>query len=345
MLYTRLGNSGLIVSRLGFGVMTFGTATGGLKGVWKADQATADALVAQALEAGVTFFDTADAYSGGQSEEMLGKALGKRRAGVVVSTKIGFRVEGEALVASGLSYRRILEATEASLRRLGTDYVDVLSLHTPDPFTPLDETLRGLDDVVRRGWVRYVGCSNFPAWQAATMLERQKARGFAPLIAAQMYYSLLGRDLEVEHFAFAREAGIGTVVWSPLAGGFLTGRYTRQDPSGGGGRLADFDFIPMAKDAAYDAVDTLAAMAREKGVSVSQIALAWLLHKPVDVVLLGSSKPAQLTENLGALAVTLTAEDVSALDALAAPTLPYPAWYIAKIGGDTAVTAALQSGR
>jgi aryl-alcohol dehydrogenase-like predicted oxidoreductase len=193
MQYRRFGETGLVVSRLGFGAMTFGTVESAIKGVWKTDQSAADALVARALEAGITFFDTADAYADGQSEEMLGRALGTHRRDVVVSTKVGFRVGGEALLHAGLSYRRVIEAVGDSLHRLRTDYLDVLSLHTPDPFTPLDETLHALDDVVRRGWVRYVGYSNFPAWLAAQMVERQRGRGYAPMAAAQMYYSLLGR--------------------------------------------------------------------------------------------------------------------------------------------------------
>jgi aryl-alcohol dehydrogenase-like predicted oxidoreductase len=343
MQYGKLGASGLVVSRFGFGVMTFGTATDGLKGVWKTGQETANELVGHALNAGITYFDTADAYSGGESETMLGKALGARRRDVVISTKIGFRVEGTALLAAGLSYRRVFEAVEDSLRRLSTDYIDVLSLHVPDPYTPLDETLRALEDLVRRGWARYVGYSNYPVWQAATMLERQRARGYSPMAAAQMYYSLLGRDLELAHLPFARASGVGTVVWSPLAGGFLSGRYSKADPGGGGGRLADFDFIPMDKKRAYDAVESIRRMAQQRGCSVPQLALAWLLTKEVDVVLLGSSKAQQLEENLGALDVHLSAAEIETLDAIAPPALPYPAWYLAKIGGDPAVAKALSN--
>jgi aryl-alcohol dehydrogenase-like predicted oxidoreductase len=317
MQYTRLGTTGLVVSRLGFGAMTFGTGEGPMGSVWKTDQTAADAIVGHALERGVTLFDTADAYAGGESEEMLGRALGSHR-------------------------RRVVDAVAASLRRLNTDWIDLLSLHTVDPFTPLDETLRALEDVVRRGWVRYVGYSNFPAWMAATMVERQRAHGYATMCAAQMYWSLAGRDLEFEHLPFAREAGIGIVVWGPLAGGFLTGRYTRQNPTGDGGRLADFDFIPMDKERAYDVVDRLAAIARTKGCTIAQLALAWLLARPErPAVLLGASRIEQLDQNLGALDVVLTADEIAGLDALTAPALPYPYWYLAKIGGDATLTAAL----
>jgi len=341
MQYTRLGTTGLIVSRLGFGAMTFGSGDGPMGSVWKTDQGAADAIVGHAIERGVTLFDTADAYAGGQSEEMLGRALGSHRRRVVLSTKIGFRL-GEAMLDAGLSYRRIVDAVAASLRRLNTDWIDLLSLHTVDPFTPLDETLRALEEVVRRGWVRYVGYSNFPAWMAATMVERQRARGYATMCAAQMYWSLAGRDLEFEHLPFAREAGVGIVVWGPLAGGFLTGRYTRQNPTGGGGRLADFDFIPMDKDRAYDLVDGLAAIATTKRCTIAQLALAWLLARPEQpAVLLGASRIEQLDQNLGALDVVLSADEIAQLDALTAPALPYPSWYLDKIGGDATLTAAL----
>lgn len=228
------------------------------------------------------------------------------------------------------------------MRRLGTDYIDVLSLHTPDPFTPVDETMRALQHLVDRGYVRYVGYSNYPAWLAATMVERQRARGYATMAAAQLYYSLVGRDIEHDHVPFARAAGIGIVVWSPLAGGFLTGRYTRETPTGDGGRLAAFDFIPLDKERAYDVVARLAEMAGGRDVTVPQLALAWLLAKPhVSSVLLGASRRSQLEDNLGAADLALTAEELDELDHLAAPTRPYPNWYLEQIGGDPAVTAAL----
>lgn len=343
MQYSQLGTSGLIVSRLGFGAMTFGTGGGRMGAVWKTAQDGADALVGRALEAGVNFFDTADAYARGQSEEILGRALRGKREGIVLSTKIGFRT-GDALIDAGLSYRHVIDAVEGSLRRLGTDWIDLLSLHIPDRFTPIDETLRALDDVVRRGWVRYVGYSNFPAWSAATIVERQRANGYAPMIAAQMYWSLAGRDLEIEHLPFARAAGIGIVVWSPLAGGFLSGRYTRENPTGGGGRLADFDFIPLDKDRAYDLVDRLAALARAKGCTVAQLALAWLLTKrEASVVLIGASRLEQLEDNLGALGVTLSADEIAELETLTAPYVPYPSWFLAKIPGDEVVLRALNA--
>ena len=246
MQYVSLGNSGLVVPRLALGVMTFGSGSSSdpRSAVWKTGQQEADALTGRALDAGINFFDVADMYANGQSEEMLAKALGKRRNDVVISTKVGFR-SGEAITQAGASYRYILAAAEASLRRLQTDYVDLLSIHRPDPFTPAEETARALDNLVQRGLVRYVGYSNFSAWHAEKFIGIQQHRGYSPFIAAQMYYSLLGRDLEHEVVPFCNDAGVGIVVWSPLAGGFLTGRYTREDPSGGKGRLARFDFPPI----------------------------------------------------------------------------------------------------
>ncbi len=327
MQYTRLGNTGLIVSRLAFGVMTFGHDEGQMGAVWKTGQEEANALVQRSLDAGINFFDTADGYAGGQSEVMLGKALGARRKDVVLSTKIGFRA-GTQITQSGGSMRHILNSAEQCLKRLGTDYIDLLSVHRFDAYTPFKETARALENLVNRGLVRYVGFSNFTAWQAAKFLGIQKARGYAPLIAAQMYYSLVGRDLEHEIVPFCVDAGIGIVVWSPLASGFLSGRYTRQDPTGGKGRLSEFDILHIDKEKGYDLIEKMRAMAGQHKATVAQIALAWLLAKPyVSTVLLGASKLSQLEDNLGAAKIALSAEEVSELDAFTAPTPLYPNWF------------------
>jgi aryl-alcohol dehydrogenase-like predicted oxidoreductase len=327
MQFARLGNTGLIVSRLAFGVMTFGQGEGALAAVAKTPQEEADALVSHSLDAGINFFDTADAYAKGQSETMLGKALGPRRKNVVISTKVGFRT-GEDVIQTGASYRYILAAAEESLRRLGTDYVDLLSIHKPDPFTPFEETARALDNLVQRGLVRYVGYSNLSAWQAATFVGIQKLHDYAPFVAAQMYYSLLGRDLEHEIVPFCVHAGIGIVVWSPLASGFLTGRYTRQDPTGGKGRLTGFDFLPYDREKAYELIENMRVMAENHHATVSQIALAWLLAKSyVTTILLGASKVSQLEDNLGALGVKLSAQEISDMDAATAPAPIYPNWF------------------
>jgi len=327
MQYRRLGNSGLVVSRLALGVMTFGSGSDDLGAVWKIGQQEANAIIGRALDAGVNFLDTADMYAGGQSEEMMAKALGTRRKDVVISTKVGFRTSN-ALTHAGASYGYILSAAESSLRRLNTDYIDLLSIHKFDPFTPMEESARALENLVQRGLVRYVGYSNFSAWQSAKFLGIQKQHNYSSLVAAQMYYSLLGRDLEHEVVPFCTDCGVGIVVWSPLAGGFLTGRYTRQDPTGGKGRLASFDFIPFDKEKAYNLVDEIRKIAERRRGSVAQVALAWILSKQfVTSILLGASKPSQLEDNLGALNLNLSGEELDLLDKLTAPTPIYPNWF------------------
>ena len=342
MQYTRLGNSGLIVSRLAFGVMTFGHDQGPLGAVWKTGQEEANALVQRSLDAGINFFDTADGYAGGQSELMLGKALGARRKDVILSTKIGFRT-GTPLTQTGASMRHIVNSAEECLKRLGTDYVDLLSIHRYDAYTSFEESARALDQLVSRGLVRYVGFSNFSAWQAAKFLGIQNARGYAPLVAAQMYYSLVGRDLEHEVVPFCQDAGIGIVVWSPLASGFLSGRYTKQDPTGGKGRLAEFDILHIDKEKGYDLIGKLRDMASRHKATVAQITLAWLLAKPyVSTILLGASKLTQLEDNLGAANVVLTAKEVAELDAFTAPTPLYPNWF-QTFASDATVRDALEA--
>src|ERR1700756_1265912 len=304
MQYTRLGNSGLVVSRLAFGVMTFGHDEGPMGAVWKTGQEEANALVQRSLDAGINFFDTADGYAGGQSEVMLGKALGARRKDVVLSTKIGFRT-GTPITQAGSSMRHILNSAEQSLKRLGTDYFDLLSIHRLDAYTPFEESARALENLVTRGLVRYVGFSNFMAWQAAKFLGIQNQKGYSPFIAAQMYYSLVGRDLECEVVPFCQDAGVGIVVWSPLASGFLSGRYTRQDPTGGKGR--GFDFLPIDREKGYDLIDRMRDIALHHKATIAQIALAWLLAKPyVSTILVGASKLSQLDDNLGAANLALS---------------------------------------
>lgn len=327
MQYARLGNSGLVVSRLAFGVMTFGKGSGVLAAVAKTSQEEANALVQRALDGGINFFDVADAYANGQSETILGKALGSRRKDVVISTKVGFR-SSEALTHAGASFGHVLNATEACLRRLGTDYVDLLSIHKPDPFTPLEESARALDNLIQRGLVRYAGFSNFSAWQSAKFVGIQKRNNYPPFIAAQMYYSLLCRDLEYEIIPFCQDAGIGIVVWSPLSGGFLTGRYTRENPKGGDGRFSGFDILPYDREKAHDLVDQMRGIAECHNATVAQIALAWLLAKDyVTTILLGASRVSQLEDNLGAADVKLSSEEIAVLDAATAPIPIYPNWF------------------
>ena len=343
MQYARLGNSGLIVSRMAYGVMTFGDGTGSshpMANVWKTPQQEADALIGRAIDSGINIFDTADAYTEGRAEVMLAQALGPRRKEIVISTKVGFRT-GPELLATGGSFQHVVGGAEASLRRLKTDYIDLLSIHRLDRYTPLEETARALENLVQRGLVRYVGYSNFSAWQSAKMLGIQQRLGYSPLIAAQMYYSLVGRDLENEVVPFCKDAGIGIVVWSPLAGGFLSGRYTRKDPTGGKGRLANFDFLPTDKEKGYDLMERMHSIAADHKATVAQLALAWLLSKDyVSTILMGASNVRQFDDNLGASQVKLSSDELNELDQLTKPNPVYPNWFQEKTQ-DAAVTEAL----
>jgi aryl-alcohol dehydrogenase-like predicted oxidoreductase len=328
MQYARLGGTGLIVSRLAFGSMTFGSASGPFASVSKVGQAGANELVARVIDAGINFFNSADAYAGGEAERILGKAIGAKRHEVVIATKVGNRM-WPALIESGLSRQHILAAADASLERLGTDYIDVYLVHKVDTLTPIEETLEALEDLVRDGKVRYVGFSNWPAWMAAKAVGLQRGRGWSTFRAAEMYYSLLGRDIEHEVVPFCEDAGIGIMAWSPLAGGFLSGKYTRDKPKGeSGDRLGGFDFLPYDRNRAYDLIDLLRKIGAEHGASPAQISLAWLLAKPsVASILIGASKMQQLEDNLGAAQLRLEADELAQLDAATAPTIPYPNWF------------------
>jgi aryl-alcohol dehydrogenase-like predicted oxidoreductase len=328
MQYSRLGGTGLIVSRLAFGSMTFGAGTGVFASTYKVDQENADRLVARARDAGVNFFNTADVYAAGESERMLGRALGTRRPEVVIATKLANRT-GPALVDAGLSRRQVFAAAEGSLERLGTDYIDLYLVHKVDTLTPIEETIEALEDLVRQGKVRYIGFSNWPAWLAAKAVGIQRANGWSQFRAAEMYYSLVGRDLEHDVLPFCIDAGIGVMVWSPLAGGFLSGKYRRDKPKGDSSdRLSGLDFLPYDRERGHGIVDLLRSIATKHGASPAQVALAWLLTRPgVSSILIGASKVEQLDDNLGASDLRLTAEDLAALDDASRPTVPYPHWF------------------
>jgi aryl-alcohol dehydrogenase-like predicted oxidoreductase len=327
MLYSRLGNTGLLVSKLAFGAMTFGSAEGPMAAVAKVGQKGADEMVGKALDAGVNFFNTADAYTGGQSEQMLAAALGARRKDTVIATKVGFRT-GDALIHTGLSRQHVIASAEESLRRLKTDYVDVYLVHRVDKYTPIEETLGALNDLVRAGKVRYAGFSNWPAWLAAKALGVQKMNGWAEFQAAEMYYSLVGRDIEHEIVPLALDAGIGIMVWSPLAGGFLSGKYSRENPQGDGGRLTGFDILPFDRERGYALIDVLQEIASNHKASPSQVAIAWLLTRPgVASVLVGANKLGQLEDNLAAASLTLSPDESSRLDEMTKPPAIYPNWF------------------
>ncbi|SDG19312.1 aldo/keto reductase [Chitinophaga filiformis] len=327
MKYSKLGNTGLVVSRLSFGTMTFGNDPS-ITAVYKVTQEDAQIMVDKALDAGINFFDTADGYSAGQSEVMLGKALAKRRQDVVIATKVGFRT-GEPVTQAGLSRRHILFSCEQSLKRLNTDYIDLYIVHKEDPYTPLEETLETLDMLVRAGKVRYIGFSNWTVWKAAIAYQMQKERGWATFCNGQMYYSLLGRDVEYDIVPFMQHAGIGMTIWSPLAGGFLSGKYTREGAKDQDNRLSGFDILPFDKEKGYDVVDVLKEIAATHSASPAQVALSWLLAKPVvSSILVGASKLHQLENNLKAVEVELSDTEIKTLDDLTQPGVSYPHWFV-----------------
>lgn len=344
MQYTRMGDTGLVVSRLALGAMTFGSSEGVFAAVSKVGSALAQELVNKALDSGINFFNSADVYTGGQSEEMLGKALGARRKDVVIATKVGFR-SAPALIHQGLSRHHIFESAEGSLRRLGTDYIDVYLVHRFDGHTPVEETVEALDALVKQGKVRYVGFSNWPAWLAATAAGIQNKNGFARFRAAELYYSLVGRDVEHELAPFAEHAGIGMLVWSPLAGGFLSGKYTRENPQGDGGRLTGFDMLPYDREKGHKIVDKLRAIAAGHGATPAQVALAWLLtRRAVCSILVGANKTSQLEDNLAAVKLKLNEQELRELDEISAPAAIYPNWFSARVA-DPVVKEALAASR
>ena len=332
MKYRQLADTGVFVSELCLGTMTFG----GRGQIWEAigglDQQGADDLVHRALDAGINFVDTANVYASGESETMLGRALGNRRRDVILATKVRGRMGNQANQV-GLSRLHILEAVDASLTRLGTDYIDLYQIHRADVLTNIEDTVRALDDLVRAGKVRYIGCSNLVAWQLMKALGVSKAQGLERFRCTQSYYSLAGRELERETIPLLQDQGLGLLVWSPLAGGFLSGKFTR-DGGDEAARRAKFDFPPINKERAFDIVDVLGQIARKTGASIPQVAIAWILaNRAVTSVIIGAKKMSQLDDNLKSVDVVLSADDKKALDEVSALTVEYPAWMDA-LGSD-----------
>lgn len=325
-----LGRTGLAVSALSFGAMTFaGARSDFFRPVGQTEQAAADRQVAMCLDAGVNLFDTADVYTDGGSEEMLGRALGARRGDVLLATKLHGRM-GDGPNDLGQSRHHVIGACEASLRRLGTDWIDLLQVHSIDGRTDPAETLRALDDLVRAGKVRYVGCSNFAAWQLMKALAVSEREHLVRYSALQAHYSLVARDLEHELVPLCVDQGVGILVWSPLSGGFLTGKVRRDVPAPEGSRGAAMPPPGGLSDpaAAHDTVDALVAIAADRGVSPAQVALNWLLARPgVTSLIVGARTEEQLADNLAAAGWSLTPGEVAHLDAVSAPRLPYPQWH------------------
>lgn len=334
MRYRRLGHSGLFVSELCLGTMTFGGSEGMWGQIGKLQQGDADNLLRTALDAGINFIDTANIYASGRSEEILGQALrnlGVARQDVVIATKV-MGVMGEGPNARGASRVHILDQVKASLARMKIDHIDLYQLHGFDPATPIVESLEALDTLVRQGYVRYLGLSNWAAWQIVKAVGITEARKLAPIISLQAYYTLAGRDLERELVPMLLAENIGLMVWSPLAGGFLSGKFDREGKTAEGRRV-NFDFPPIDKERAYDAVDVMRKIAADKGCTVPQVALAWLLHqKVVTSVIIGAKRLDQLTDNIGAVQVSLSTEDLAALDAVTKLPSEYPGWMLERQG-------------
>lgn len=330
-----LGRTGLFVSELCLGTMTFG----GGEGIWgqigDLQQADAERLVGQALDAGVNFIDTADVYAGGLSERITGQALKNLkvpRDDVVVATKV-FGPMGSGPNARGASRSHILDGAKASLQRLQLDHIDLYQIHGFDPATPIEETVRALDQLVRHGHVRYVGVSNWAAWQIVKALGIAERLGLARFESLQAYYTLAGRDLEREIVPMLASEGLGLMVWSPLAGGLLSGKYGRGQSGEPGGRRASFDFPPVNRARADDCIDAMRPIADAHGVSVAQIALAWLLHQPqVTSVIIGAKRPDQLADNLVATEVVLSTAELEALDNASRLPDEYPGWMFQRQG-------------
>ncbi|MCE5305627.1 aldo/keto reductase [bacterium] len=322
-----LGNTGVLVSELCFGAMTFG-GRGYWKTVGEVEQKDADQLVNAAIDGGINFFDTADVYSEGRAEEILGKALGSKRKDVVLATKVRGRV-GPGPNDVGLSRLHIIENCNASLKRLGTDYIDLYQVHNFDPYTPVEETLRALDDLVRQGKVRYIGASNFAGWQLMKALHISEKQNLEKFVTLQSYYSLVCRDLENEMIPLSLDQKLGILVWSPLGGGFLTGKYRRGQDRPKDSRLSDPDsrFLRFDEEKAYDIVDELDKIAKNHKATVAQAALNYLLRKPaVSSVIIGAKKLEQLADNLKTTDWEMTDEEVKELDKLSEPTSVYPYW-------------------
>lgn len=331
MRYNRLGNSGLVVSELCLGTMTFGTAPSGIF-QHDLDQAGSTALVKQALDAGVNFIDTANLYSAGQSEEYLGQALrdtGVARDQVVIATK-GMGPMGEGPNDSGYSRYHLLSQIDASLERLGLDHVDLYQIHGWDPNAPMEEGLRAMEDIVRSGRTRYIGVSNWAAWQIAKALGIAERRGWDKFVSNQALYAVTGRELERELVPMMLSEGLGLMVWSPLLGGLLSGKYQFEDGDvSGDGRRAKLDFPKAEKNLAARAVEAMRPMAQRHGVTVPAIALAWLLHQPVtSSVIVGAKRQEQLAQNLAASDIELSSEELATLNEIGALEDEFPAWAI-----------------
>ena len=337
MRYNPLGRTGLFVSELCLGTMTFGGSDGMWGQIGALGQSDAEKLIGQAVDAGINFIDTADVYADGASEQITGQALKNlkiARDSVVVATKV-FGQTSPGPNGRGLSRSHILDGVKDSLKRLQLDHIDLYQVHGFDNATPIDETLRALDQLVRHGHVRHVGVSNWAAWQIMKALGMSERLGLARFESLQAYYSVAGRDLERELIPMLNSEDVALMVWSPLAGGFLSGKYGRDQAGKAeeGSRRIAFDFPPVNKEKAWDCIDAMRPIAESKGVSVARVALAWLLHQPrVTSVIIGAKRSEQLADNIAAAQVVLSLEELQAIDSASGLSPEYPGWMLVRQG-------------
>ncbi len=331
MQFKTLGDTGLLVSTICFGTMTFHGGSGIWSKIGQVDQAGADELVKSCIDSGVNFFDTADVYSDGESEKTLGQSLKNlqiSRKDVVIATKV-FGRTGPGRNDVGASRGHILDAVDASLQRLGTDHIDLYQIHGNDAVTPVEETLRALDTLVQSGKVRYIGASNWEAWKLSKAITTSELKGLARFDTLQAYYSIAGRDLEREFVPMFNHTKTGLLVWSPLAGGLLSGKFSRDNQKPEGTRRSEFDFPVVDKERAWSILDVMKPIADAHGCSPARIALSWLLHQPVVTsVIIGAKRLDQLTDNLAAVDVKLTAEELKQLDDVSKLPPEYPGWML-----------------
>ena len=347
MQYKTLGNTGMLVSTLCLGTMTFSGGEGFWKNIGTTNQKEADQLIQASIEAGINFFDTADVYSEGQSETILGQSLKNLkmvRKDVVIATKVYGRT-GPGRNDVGASRGHIMDGVEASLRRLQTDHLDLYQIHGNDSVTPIEETLRALDTLVQQGKVRYIGCSNWQAWKIAKALSISEFKNLARFDTLQAYYSIAGRDLEREIVPLLEAERTGLLVWSPLAGGLLSGKFSRENQKPEGSRRSEFDFPIVDKERTWKILDAIAPIAKEHNCSPARISLAWLLTKPVVTsVIIGAKRMDQLKDNLAALDVKLTADQIKKLDDVSTLPPEYPGWMLPFQGANRLEPAAPRPG-
>ena len=331
MQYKTLGDTGLIVSALCLGTMTFDGGEGFWRTIGTVGQTDADALVKGSIDAGVNFFDTADVYSEGESEKTLGqslKNLGIARKDVVIATKVYSRT-GPGRNDVGASRGHIMDAVEASLKRLSTDHIDLYQIHGNDAITPIEETLRALDSLVQQGKVRYIGASNWEAWKLARAITISEFKGYARFDTLQAYYSIAGRDLEREFAPMFRHTKTGLLAWSPLAGGLLSGKFSRDNQKPESSRRSEFDFPLVDKERAWRILDVIRPIGVAHGCSPARIALAWLLHQPaVTSILIGAKRTDQLKDNLASVDVKFSREELQQLDQISQLPPEYPGWML-----------------